>query len=148
MKVDSKVSNQPINDETFEGAKNRALELKRMNEEQNLGAKYFVGIEGGIISPYSKWLAFGGMCIADDTGKIGFGTSPHFELPESISKYLLNGIELGDVIDSITGDCNTKEKGGAIGFLTKNVMDRKNLYVHGLVVALIPFINESLYFEE
>ena len=148
IKVNSKVSDQPINEETFEGAKNRALELKRINEEKNLGAKFFVGIEGGIIKLYSKWFAFGTMCIIDDKGRISFGTSPHFELPESIVKHLLAGTELGDVMDKIPEEYNTKQKGGAIGFFTKNVMDRKNLYVHGLVVALIPFINENLYFEK
>jgi len=146
MKVDSKVPDQPINEETFEGAKNRALELKRINEEKNLGAKFFVGIEAGIIKLYSKWFGFGVMCVADNKGKIGIGTSSHFELPESIVKHLLNRVELGDVMDRITGDHNTKQKNGAIGFLTKNVIDRKNLYVHGLIVSLLPFINENLYF--
>ena len=41
MEVDSKVSDQPTDEETFEGAKNRALELKKINEEKNLGAKFF-----------------------------------------------------------------------------------------------------------
>ncbi|MGC9132726.1 MAG: inosine/xanthosine triphosphatase, partial [Candidatus Micrarchaeia archaeon] len=134
-------------DETFEGAKNRALELKKINEEKNLGAKFFVGIEGGIIKIYSKWFAFGAMCIIDDEGKIGFGTSPYFELPENIITHLLNGTELGEVMEKISGIPNIKQKNGAIGFLTKNVMDRKSLYVHGLVVALIPFINKNLYFK-
>jgi inosine/xanthosine triphosphatase len=146
MKVDSKVPDQPINDQTFEGARNRALELKKINEEKKLGAKFFVGIEGGIIKLYSKWFAFGGMCILDDEGRIGFGTSPFFELPECITKHLLNGIELGEVMDKITGDHNTKQKYGAIGFLTKGIMNRKELYIHGLIVALIPFVNKKLYF--
>lgn len=146
IKVGSRVSNQPIGDETFEGAKNRSLELKRINEEKNLGAKFFVGIEGGIIKLHSRWFAFGGMCIVDDKGRIGFGTSPHFELPDDVTKELLSGIELGDVMDKITGDRNTKQKGGAIGFFTRGIMDRKNLYIQGLVVALIPFVNEELYF--
>lgn len=148
INVSSKVSNQPINDEIFNGAENRALELKKINGERNLGARFFVGIEGGIKESFSRWFVFGGMCIMDDTGKIGFGTSPHFELPESIYKQLLNGAELGDVTDKLTGEHNTKQKGGAIGFLTKDVMDRKNFYVPGLVVALIPFLNEKLYFEK
>lgn len=146
MKVSSNVSNQPINNETFEGAKNRALELKRINREQNIGAKFFVGIEGGIAKMYSRWLAFGAICIIDNKGRIGFGTSPHFELPEKVTKHLLNGIELGDVMDRILGERNTKQKSGAIGFFTKGIMDRKNLYVHGLIVALVPFINKNLYF--
>lgn len=132
INVDSKVSNQPINEETFEGAKNRALELKKINQEQNHGAKFFVGIEGGIKKFYSKWFAFGGMCIMDDEGKLGFGTSPNFELPKSITKELLNGVELGVVMDKIIGVHNTKQKNGAIGFLTKNVMNRKEIYIQGL----------------
>jgi inosine/xanthosine triphosphatase len=147
IKVSSKVSNQPINDATFEGAKNRAVDLKRISKEKNLGAKFFVGIEGGVIKEYSRWFAFGGICIIDDKGRIGFGTSPHFELPINVTKELLNGTELGDVMDRITGEHHTKQKGGAIGYFTRGILDRKNLYVQGLVVALIPFINEKLYFE-
>ena len=146
INVDSKVSKQPVNEETFEGAKNRALELKIINEEKKLNAEYFVGIEGGIINIYSRWFAFGGMCVINYEGRVGYGTSAHFELPNNITKKLLEGFELGDVTDMITGENNTKQKGGAIGFLTKGVMDRKNLYVSGLITALIPLINEDLYF--
>lgn len=146
MNVNSKVSNQPINDETFEGAKNRALELKKMNEEKSLGAHFFVGIEGGIINVFKKWFAFGGMCIIDKEGRASFGASSQFELPESITKHLLKGVELGDVMDKITGVHNSKQKSGAVGFLTKEVIDRKSFYVQGLVVALVPFINQDLYF--
>ncbi len=49
IEVDSKASSQPIGEETFEGAKNRALELKRINETKNLNAGFCAGIEGGII---------------------------------------------------------------------------------------------------
>jgi inosine/xanthosine triphosphatase len=146
ISVASKVPKQPIGDETFEGAKNRALELKRINEEKNLGAEFFVGIEGGIIKLYSKWFAFGGICVIGNKGRVGFGTSPHFELPNDIVKELLNGVELGDVMDRITGDHNTKQKSGAIGFFTKGIIDRRDLYVQGLIVALIPFVNEELFF--
>jgi len=148
INVNSKVPDQPVNEETFEGAKNRVLELKRINEEKNLNANFFVGIEGGIKEFYSKWFAFGGMCIMNNKGKIGFGTSANFELPDSITKELLNGIELGKVMDKIAGTDNIKQKGGAIGFLTKEIMNRKELYINGLVVALIPFVNEELYFDK
>ena len=36
IKVDSKVSNQPTNDETFHGARNRAFGLKRINDKKIL----------------------------------------------------------------------------------------------------------------
>lgn len=46
IKVDSKISKQPTtNEETFRGAKNRALELKSINERENLNANFFVGIK-------------------------------------------------------------------------------------------------------
>ncbi len=146
LSVDSNVPDQPVNDQTFKGAENRALALKKLNEEQGLGASFFVGIEGGVVKLYSKWFAVGGVCILDEEGRAGFGTSPFFELPSMITARLLNGVELGEVIDELSGDKNTKQKHGAAGFLTKGVMNRKELYAHGLTVALIPFLNEELYF--
>lgn len=145
VEVDSKVSIQPVNSETFKGAKNRVLELKKINSKKNLKASFFVGIEGGIIFLFKKWFAFGAVCIMNDKGKIGYGTTCFFELPESITKELLDGKELGDVMDSITNEKNTKQKAGAIGYFTKGIMNRKNLYVNALIVALIPFLNEELY---
>ena len=147
VEVDSKVSNQPIGEETFEGAKNRALELGKINKIKNLNAEFCVGIEGGIIKLYSKWFCFGGMCIINNREKVGFGTSSCFELPKKVVQEISNGVELGEVMDKIMGDHNTKQKGGAIGFFTKGIMGRKDFYIPGLVVALIPFMNEELYFE-
>ena len=146
IKVESKVSNQPIDSEVFEGAHNRALELKRLNKKQVLGAKFFIGIEGGIIKYYSKWFVVSVMCVVDDKSRVGYGTSPHFEIPYNIVEQLFDGIELGTVMDKIMGDHNIKQKGGAISYFTKGVMDRKNLYVQGLIVSLIPFVNEDMYF--
>lgn len=147
IEVDSQVPDQPIGEETFEGAKNRALELRKINETKNLNARFCVGIEGGIMKLYSRWFCFGGMCIIDDKGKIGFGTSPCFELPDKVIREISGGAELGEVIDKIMGEQNTKQKGGAIGFFTKGVMNRKDFYVAGLTVALVSFVNEKLYFE-
>lgn len=148
IKVKSGVPDQPVSNETFEGAENRALELKRLNEEKNLKADFFVGIESGIIKFHSKWFNLGVICILNSEGKAGFGISSGFELPESIVEQLLRGVELGDVTDKLTGEHNSKQKGGAVGFFTKNVMNRKQFYVSGLIIALIPFMNKKLYFSD
>lgn len=145
LEIDPGVPAQPVNEDTFSGAKNRVLALHNLNTVEKLGAHFFVGIEGGIIQLYERWFAFGCMAIGDAQGRLGFGASPLFELPQPIIQELLAGKELGEVIDHLTGDHNTKQKGGAIGFLTQGVMDRKALYVQGLVVALVPFVNEALY---
>jgi non-canonical (house-cleaning) NTP pyrophosphatase len=46
----------------------------------------------------------------------------------------------------VTGEKNTKQNQGAVGFFTRGVMSRKGYYVAGLTVALIPFLNADLYF--
>lgn len=144
--VDSKVSDQPINEETFLGAENRAKELFLLNKEQSLNADHFVGIEGGIQQIYNKWFAFGCMCILDRNKNISFGTSANFELPNSVVNQLLERKELGDVMDEIMQQENTKQKGGAISYFTNGKMNRRELYIPGLISALIPFQHEKMYF--
>jgi len=146
INVNSKVSNQPVEDETFAGARNRARALRTINEERKVNAVFFVGIEGGIKRLFNRWFTFGVICIMDDTGRVGYGTSPFFELPFQITEQLLDGTELGDVMDTLIGEENTKQKQGAVGYFTKGVVDRRNFYVQGLIVALIPFLNKDLYF--
>lgn len=147
IEVESGVSIQPVNDETFTGAQNRATRLKELNDAENLGGDYFVGIEGGIAKLFNRWFAFGCMCIIDKNGKVGFGLSPHFELPDSIIEQLLQGTELGDVMDEIMNQRNTKQHHGAIGFFTNGIMNRKELYIEGLKVAVVPFLHEDMFFK-
>jgi inosine/xanthosine triphosphatase len=143
--VNSCVSDQPLNDEAFTGAHNRALAVKDIDRERHLGAQFFVGLEGGIIQYVSRWFVFGAVCIIDSADLVGFGTSPHFEIPAHLVDRLSSGIELGDVIDELRGERNTKQKDGAIGFFTRGAMTRKDLYVTGLISALVPFINREIY---
>ena len=69
-----------------------------------------------------------------------------FTLPDFIVQRLLKGEELGVVMDELLNDHNTKQKHGAIGFLSKGVIDRESLYISGVIMALIPFLNQSWYF--
>ncbi len=142
IKVTSHVPEQPVNNQTFEGAQHRAEELKYLSSKQNLGGEYFVGIEGGITKQMNRWFAFGAMYIINSAGKSGFGTTIHFELPDIFVHELLDGEELGTVIDKHSGQKNTKQKGGAIEYFTNGVFNRKAIYVQGLIAALIPLRNK------
>lgn len=144
--AESGVPVQPVGDETFLGARNRARFLKLYCQKENIGADLFIGIEGGIAKLFDKWFAFGCMCIIDATGKEGFGTSPLFQLPDQVVNKLLDGIELGHVMDEIQNEENTKQKQGAIGYFTNGVMNRKELYIEGLKVAIIPFLHKDKFF--
>jgi inosine/xanthosine triphosphatase len=149
IEVSSGVSDQPLGDETFRGAENRALALKKRNDARNLNAHFFVGLEGGIMQVAQRWFAFGVVCIMDAMGRKAYGTPPFFELPRSVVDELLQGHakELGEVMDTLIGEKKTKEKQGSVGYFTRGVMDRKAYYVAGVTVALIPFLNAELYLE-
>ena len=54
--VESNVPDQPIDEETFKGAENRARSLALINDKQKLHADFFVGIEGGISKIFNKKL--------------------------------------------------------------------------------------------
>ena len=146
FEVDSGVGRQPVGEATFAGAQNRAMALAQLNSENAHGADFVLGLEGGIVEMFGRWFAFGVVCILDSRARRGFGASPLFELPDEITGELLAGAELGDVIDRISGERHTKRKGGAIGYLTRGQVDRKSLYVQGIMVALVPFLNERLFF--
>ena len=143
--VNSGVPDQPVNDDTFIGAKNRAEALYKLNSDSNLNADFMVGIEGGIMQIFGSWFSFGCICIMNKEGKSSFGTSSHFPLPQQIIGELLKGIELGKVIDTLTDQHNSKQKTGAIGFLTKDVVTRRDLYAQGIITALIPFLHPALF---
>lgn len=146
ISVNSFVSDQPINEETFIGAENRAIELQKINKSKKLNADFFVGIEGGIQLIYKKWFAFGCMCVIHKSGQTSFGTSANFELPQIVTEQLLYRKELGHVMDEIMQQENTKQNGGAISYFTVGKMNRKQLYVPGLISALVPFQHPKMYF--
>ncbi|MEA2082448.1 MAG: inosine/xanthosine triphosphatase [Elusimicrobiota bacterium] len=145
VSVDSGVGIQPVGAETFIGAENRADSLFKKNKSKKLRGDFFAGIEGGIINLHGKWLSFGGVCLVDSSGRKGFGSSAMFELPGSVVRELLEGTELGDVMDKIQNGHNTKQKHGAVGFFTNGRIDRKEFYESGIISALIPFLHKKLF---
>lgn len=143
--VESGVSVQPFDEETFNGAKNRVNNLITSGNELINSCDFFVGIEGGVINYYQKWFGLGVICISDKNKKYSFGTSSLFPLPDIVIEKLKSGMELGNVIDEIQNEFNTKQKHGAVGFLTKGILSRKDLYIPGLISALIPFNNKKMF---
>lgn len=145
--VSSGVPDQPFDDETFIGSENRA---RALYEQMNASGEYdyFAGIEGGIVKVFNSWFALGCICLMNREGKKSFGTSALFQLPDEWIERLRGGMELGHLIDEVTGDKNSKQKNGAIGYLTQNVLTRKDIYIEGVITALIPFLNKDIYFQK
>lgn len=141
VSVPSDVSDQPMsNQETLQGATNRATYAK--NDFPN--AAYWVGIEGGIEKVGEEMMAFAWIVILsnDAIGKARTGT---FFLPQKVVELINQGKELGEADDIVFGHSNSKQKNGAVGILTNNLIDRTQFYVEAMVLALIPFLNKEIY---
>lgn len=137
----SGVSDQPMTDgETLLGAKNRAAYC----QSNFRYCDYWVGVEGGIEIARDEMSAFAWIVILSPHLQ-SKAKSASFFLPEKIRKLVESGIELGEADDIVFGQSNSKQKSGAVGLLTGDIIDRKGLYEEAVVLALIPFKNEELY---
>jgi non-canonical (house-cleaning) NTP pyrophosphatase len=62
-----------------------------------------------------------------------------------VADLVRHGMELGHADDQVFGRNNSKQMNGAVGILTANAIDREELYAHAVMLALIPFLNPTLY---
>jgi len=140
--VPTGVDEQPKSDkETFQGAMNRAMNARQEFPE----ADYWVGVEGGIsIEENDQMNAFAWVVVLSED-QIGKGKTGMFYLPKPIATLIKEGKELGVADDIVFGKTNSKQKQGAVGLLTGEVINRAGYYTEAVILALIPFKNPQLY---
>ena len=140
--AESGVADQPISDEeTFTGAQNRMKAIQAQYPDND----YYVGIEGGIEHLSDGSQAFAWVVIGSRSNQFGKARSASFQLPPGVSSLIRQGIELGIANDQIFGLKHSKQKQGAVGILTHNLIDRQMLYERPVILALIPFLRPELY---
>ncbi len=143
IEVSSGVSHQPMSDEeTYQGALQRA----QAAQTSALEADFWVGMEGGVMPRYGSLEAFAWIVILSSKGK-GFARTASFILPPPIADLVYQGIELGLADDQFFGRSDSKKKNGAVGILTQDLITRSQYYSHAVILALVPFMNEGIYFE-
>jgi inosine/xanthosine triphosphatase len=141
VNVPSGVREQPVGDEeTRLGAANRVAAIRNMYPE----ADYWTAIEGGVADLEDHLSAFAWIVISDRQ-RTGWSRSASFFLPEKVAELVHQGVELGEADDRIFGRSNSKQMNGAVGILTADAIDREELYAHAVLLALIPFLNPTLY---
>lgn len=134
--VESGVSEQPWgDDETIEGAKNRAE--RALGDDHDLG----VGLEGGVAERDGTlflimWAA------ATDGNRVEIGGGPRVRLPADVAARLHAGEELGPVMDDLLDTSGVAEDQGAAGVLTDGVTDRTEALRTAVAGALGPFLTE------
>jgi inosine/xanthosine triphosphatase len=143
LKVPSGVKDQPMtSEETLQGAITR---VKNASKEQP-DAEYYIGIEGGAEEIENEIMIFAWIVIMNKEGYISKSRTADFTLPSKIAELIKQGKELGDADDIVFGRTNSKQENGSVGILTKDLITRTNYYEHALTLALIPFLNSNLYF--
>ena len=142
--VESEVPAQPVNEEIFQGAKNRVKNLKKYAKQNDLKADFYIASEAGITNALGEWIDINSVVIEDVNGFQTVGTSQGFQIPE---KYVdeIKQTELGKVMDKIFSKQQLGQGKGGINLLTKGEVSRIELTKNAFIMALIGHINGEVW---
>ncbi len=140
--VPSGVSAMPMNEpEGITGARNRAhICWERLDVDLALG------LEGGVVvlpGP-EPTLILRNWAVAWDGRIEWIGSGPGVQLPSSLARSVLSGVELGDAIDVFAGAHDIRSGKGTFGVLTRDLMDRPYAFAEAVVAALVPWYNSAM----
>ena len=145
--ADSEVGEQPVNNEIYEGAKNRVKNLKKYCKENNIKADLFLSIESGINNLLGRWMITNIAVIEDNENFESYGTSPSFPVPERLVNDIIEdtgiGIDEKEIDKIFEKDEERHNKGGGIQLLTKNIVTRIDLTELAFTMALTKYINKE-----
>lgn len=146
VKVPSNVSEEPVDDEILEGAKNRVGGLVKYAKENNIDADFFMAVESGMTNRLGKWQITNVAFVQDKNEKTGFGTSAGFPVPERLVEKIKNET-LGTVMDELFNKSNLHSGTGGVGLLTHGEITRIDLNTQAFVMALTQFVNDKIWCE-
>ncbi len=133
--VPSGVPEQPFEEETVTGAVNRA---KAALKDHDLS----VGIEAGVFDRYGDLYDVQHCAIVDQDGKVTLGMGSGFRYPDSITRLVREGKTVGEAVKIVYGSDIGREK-GAIGILSRGLLDRRELTEQSVLNAMLPRIWEE-----
>lgn len=124
--VPSHVAAQPFSDaETKEGAINRALGALK-----HTSASVGIGLEGGVMYIGTDLYLCNWGALATSEEEVYTASGARIFLPNSIKNQLEDGIELGDIMDEYANQTGVRNKEGAIGVFTNNLVSRSEMFTH------------------
>ena len=100
VKVPSNVADQPVNEDTYNGARNRVDNLIEYAKQNNIEADYYLGVESGICNFYNTWMIVNFAVIKDKDGYESVGIGPAFPVPKTYVEEII-ATSLGQVLDKI-----------------------------------------------
>jgi len=144
MKSESGVPDQPMNEETKQGASNRLDFVRNAYPD----ADFWISQEGGLFEEGTRMYNRAWIMVRDSTGHITESSTACFYLPSKIVSYVREGMELGHANDVFFGSSNSKEGKGAIGYLTDGLIHREDYYVQSAIIALSELKHKDWYSHE
>ena len=142
--VESNVSEQPVNDEIYTGAKNRVKNLKEYAKINHINVDYYIASEAGITNLLGEWIDFNSAVIENKEGLQSIGMSQGFQIPKKYINDILE-TELGKVMDNIFQGENLGKGKGGISYLTHDEISRIDLTRNAFIMALISHINGDIW---
>lgn len=139
--VSSDVSEEPVNNEIYEGARNRVNNLIEYAKKNDIEAQYFLGVESGITNLLGKWIIINVAVIKDKNGYESWGTSSAFPVPNKYVDEIIS-TDLGKVMDRIFEQNDLRSSIGGISFVTNGVISRVDLTREAFIMALTQHIND------
>lgn len=127
----SYVAAQPFSDEeTRRGAINRAKQCAESSPNA-IG----IGLEGGVMYVDEQLFLCNWGALVTAENKVFTASGARVLLPPEIVVPLEKGAELGDLMDDYTKKREVRNKEGAIGIFTNDLVSRRDMFVH--VVTLL-----------
>ena len=134
--VDSGVPDQPHEAETRQGAINRA---RAALGEHDLS----VGIEAGVFEKEDGLYDYQYCAVADRDGRITVGTGSGFMYPPAVAELVRQGKTVSEAMDQVFGQKDIGHGQGAIGYLSRGLLERKALTEQSVTAAMVPRLNDS-----
>lgn len=142
--VNSDVSEEPVNDEIYQGASNRVKNVRKIAQEQGKEADYYIAIESGITNTIGEWTIINIAVIEDKDGFKSWGTSSGFPVPNQYVEEIIQ-TDLGKVMDRIFNKTELRAQKGGIDLLTKGKISRIDLTKQAFIMALTQFMNGDIW---
>lgn len=143
--VSSEVPEQPVNEQIYQGAKNRVANLKKYAKENGIEAEFYLSAEGGIHNFFGMWENTNLVIIEDKNGVESVALSPSFPVPERLVDDIIK-YDFSQVMNNLfTKDDERHNRGGGIQLLSHNEVTRIDITEMGFLMAITKFINGDIW---
>lgn len=134
--VQGDVPQQPFGEETRRGAENRARNALGDHEMA-------VGVEAGVFEFPDGLYDIQHCAVVSSDGRITYGQGSGFRYPDDIAALVRGGRTVGEAVAELYGNDSIGKRQGAVGMLSRGLLDRLGLTEQSVTAAMIPRIWEA-----